>query len=116
MMRRLLCLLVSFAVFVGLLNSLDLGHAFAQANGWSPRERIPGSHDLAVTPLLVADTNGTVHAFHAQAFEDDESGQYMAIFHSTWSLQGGWTKPIDVILPPHRSTFHYWAQCWTSKA
>lgn len=67
---------------------------------WSPRERIPGSHDKAETPYLVADLDQTIHAFYSQPVEDDLSSNTWAIFYSRWTLKQGWTTPIDIILSP----------------
>jgi hypothetical protein len=69
-----------------------------QTDQWSPRERIPGSQDNAETPYLVVDQNRTVHVFHSQnsggrEFEVD-------IVYSRWSLDQGWTEPIDILLSP----------------
>jgi hypothetical protein len=88
----LLTILLSFTI-------LSNGSVAAQPlNQWSPRQRIPGSHDEARTPYLVADQNRTIHAFHSQLVGEDDTER--AIFYSQWTIDGGWTMPVDVILPP----------------
>jgi len=69
-----------------------------EPNQWSPRERIPGSHDEARAPYLVADQNRTIHAFQSQPL--GEYADERVIFYSQWTLEQGWTDPIDIILPP----------------
>jgi len=95
---------VSFCIlFMGILlikSVVQSEHAFAQQPGWAPRARIPGSHDLAPTPWLVEDSSGTIHAFLAQGYRDDDKASETAIFYARWTLGEGWSNLIDVILPP----------------
>lgn len=80
---------------------LALGSSSAGADGWSPRQRIPGIHDDAETPYLVADRDHTVHAFHSQPARTDP--KQLAIVYSRWTLRDGWTGPADIVLPPMRA-------------
>jgi hypothetical protein len=66
---------------------------------WSPIERIPGYADDTLPPYMVADHNRTVHAFSSQWMGDKNNLRY-AIIYSKWSLDNGWTLPVDVILSP----------------
>jgi hypothetical protein len=50
---------------------------------------------------MVADQNRTVHAFNGQ-FDRDSGAS--AIYYRQWSLQRGWTRPNDIILPPREGT------------
>ena len=90
-------LLIGILLFNGVTR---YGHAFAQQPGWAPRARIPGSHDLAPTPWLVEDGSGTIHAFLAQGYSDDDKARETAIFYARWTLRDGWSRLIDIILPP----------------
>lgn len=92
LVRLLIILLISFWM-------LPLAIAAQAPTQWSPRERIPGSHDEANTPYLVSDQNRTVHAFHSQPIGEDESE--LAIVYNQWTRQQGWTTPIDILLPPY---------------
>ncbi|MCL4294777.1 MAG: hypothetical protein KJ077_03585 [Anaerolineae bacterium] len=74
--------------------------ALAQVNLWSPQERIPYYDDDAPSPFLVADRNCTVHAFNSQAIGDTP-----VILYSQWTLEQGWTAPVDILLLPGSSTY-----------
>lgn len=71
-----------------------------RADDWSPRQRIPGIHNDADTPYVLADRDRTVHAFHSQPARADP--KQLAIVYSRWILQDGWTPPSDIIPPPMR--------------
>jgi hypothetical protein len=91
--------LIGFLIILLGLTIVGNGSVAAQAlNQWSPRQRIPGSHNEARTPYLVADQNQTVHAFHSQPVGENDTER--AIFYSHWTIESGWTIPVDVILPP----------------
>lgn len=68
------------------------------AYGWSPDKQVPGYLDDTFTPLLLADRNRTVHALASQWVEN--KGRRLAIVYRQWTLMGGWTRPVDVILSP----------------
>lgn len=72
-------------------------HAGRQA-AWSPDEKVPGYLDDTFTPFLIADRDRTVHAFASQWVENE--GRRRAIVYRQWSLLGGWTRPVDIILSP----------------
>lgn len=70
-------------------------------NEWSPQERIPEYEDITEEPpFLVADRNRTVHAFNSQSVLLDEDTSPKAVVYRQWTLEGGWTKPIDILLNP----------------
>ncbi len=78
-----------------------LGYEPTQASGaygWSPDKQVPGYLDDTFTPFLLADRNRTVHAFASQWVENQ--GRRLAIVYRQWTLMGGWTRPVDVILSP----------------
>ena len=73
---------------------------------WAPQERIPGYDPKTWTPYLVADKNRTVHVFASSLLGDDSSvdkNSIRAIFYRQWTLDGGWTEPNDILLPPIKS-------------
>jgi len=73
--------------------------ASAKSNhGWSPDAKVPGYLDDTFTPFLLADHNRTIHAFTSQWIQND--GRRRAIVYRQWSLAGGWTRPVDILLAP----------------
>lgn len=84
-----------------LLLTVGIGNlaVTAQEPGqWSPDKRVPDYLDDTFTPFLLADQNRTVHAFANQWVGDDNA--QMAIVYRQWSLNGGWTTPVDILLSP----------------
>jgi hypothetical protein len=69
------------------------------SGGWAPDRRIPGYLDDTLAPVLLSDQNRTVHAFASQKIQIGED-QKQAIVYRQWTLTGGWTRPIDVLLSP----------------
>ena len=101
-MRRRLCAVVYLTVVAGVC---QIGRAGAEGvSPWSGRQRIPGSHDEAHTPYLVADRSRTVHAVYSQPLggPDTEVG----VLYTRWTPEGGWIESIDVLLPPYRRQAH----------
>lgn len=93
----------AWLVLTAILLLLTAGPATAvqaqdNMGGWKPDERIPGYLDETFTPVLVADQNRTVHAFASQWV--GQSNRQLAVIYRQWSLAGGWTKPVDILLPP----------------
>ena len=99
MMKPTTLLFVVAVTCVILFAGFGQGSAFASNGyGWSPDERVPGYLDDTFTPFLLADRNRTVHAFASQWVEND--GRRLAIVYRQWTLMGGWTRPVDIILSP----------------
>ena len=69
-------------------------------NTWSPQERVPVYDDSTEPPYMVADQNQTVHAFASQWVGEGEGNPEVAIVYNQWSLERGWTVPIDILLSP----------------
>ena len=67
--------------------------------GWLPDEKVPGYLDDTYTPFLLADHNRSVHAFTSQWVKENDARR-LAIVYRQWSLLGGWTRPVDIILSP----------------
>lgn len=88
-------------VWCWLILSSDarLGLQAQEVRGWTTPQRVPGIDDDTFPPVLVADSNRTVHAFFSQPV-GDEGDNEIAIFYSKWSLKDGWTRPIDILLSP----------------
>lgn len=92
-------LFVVLGAFLVLLIS-GAGNIEAQAStgtGWAPDARVPGYLDDTFTPFLLADRSGIVHAFASQTVGGAND---KAIVYRQWSLQGGWTRPVDILLAP----------------
>jgi hypothetical protein len=87
----------SIALFAILLIALTGNSAWAAPPNirWSTARQIPGYPSKTDPPYLVADRNRTVHALHAQPVNDQP-----AIVYSTWTMERGWTMPVDVLLAP----------------
>jgi hypothetical protein len=69
---------------------------------WSPPETIPLYQLGTLPPILVADQNRTVHAFSSQLV-DVGGGKFLrVIFYNQWSLERGWTIPVDIIISPNK--------------
>lgn len=82
-----------------ILLSIVATDANAQSSvRWSQAEPLWGYEDAADTPYLVSDLNHTVHAFNSRAGEDGA----VDITYRQWTLDQGWTEPIDVILSPEK--------------
>lgn len=65
---------------------------------WSLHERVPGYLDDTLPPYLVADRNRTVHAFTSQMIGEDRP--QLVIVYRQWTLEGGWTDPVDILMSP----------------
>lgn len=63
--------------------------------GWAPANPIP-FYENYFPPYLLADSNRTVHAFNEDPINNRGD---KGIFYRKWTLDNGWTPPIDVILP-----------------
>lgn len=86
-------------VIAWLLVTLNVSQASAQIqNQWQSDERIPGYLDNTLTPYMVGDQNRTVHVFASQVVNEETFQR--AIVYRQWSLTGGWTNVIDILLSP----------------
>lgn len=71
--------------------------------GWTPQALIPQYSPLAMPPTLVQDGSGVVHAFTSMPMSEDEEdplSKEVAIYYRQWTLEGGWTEPVDILLAP----------------
>lgn len=68
---------------------------------WSEPQRVWGYEDRAVPPFLVTGPDGIVHVMNSR-FVSEEFGAGVDITYRRWSIDQGWSEPIDVILSPER--------------
>lgn len=96
---RLLVAAVRFAAVVVILAMIVKGAeprgATAQDIRWAPAQQIPGYAVDTRPPYMVADRTGAVHAFASQRVQGAT-----AVIYRQWTLERGWTRPVDVLLPP----------------
>jgi hypothetical protein len=102
---RLVYLLFIILLITASFDLMTSNEAEAQERSlaWSPQQRIPGYLERTEPPILVVDPAGTVHAFSYQQVGDPDGRSQIAIIHSTWTYQSGWTLPNDIILSPIRN-------------
>ena len=95
-MRLKIILFSLLAVFAITFSRVSIPAHAQPAYQWTPDRKVPGYLDDTFTPFLVADQNRTVHAFVSQWIND--GGRRWAVVYRKWSLAGGWTRPVDVLL------------------
>ena len=101
--NRRMFLNIILMIVIGM-TLLAFPHVAVNAQGespWAPDQRIPGYLDDTLTPVLLADNNGMVHAFASQRSEE---GGPVGIVYRKWSLEQGWTSPVDILLAPTGDT------------
>ena len=77
------------------------GFSLAQGtNQWSSYQRVPGYSNDTLPPYLIADQNNTVHAFVSQWVGQENPS--LAVVYRDWSLNNGWSPPVDILLSPDR--------------
>jgi len=103
--RILIKLILSLFAIAGFTHTSSV--TAVQPNQWTPDERVPGYLDDTFTPFLIADQDRTVHALTSQWIEGLRPRK--AIIYRRWSLMGGWTKPVDILLPPTGNAEFLWA-------
>ena len=98
-MRKFNIILSAFLAEFLLIIFSGSNHVQARAvASWSPDKQVPGYRDETFTPFLVADQNRTVHAFASQWVGTGDRRH--AVVYRQWSLNSGWTRPVDIILSP----------------
>ncbi len=71
-----------------------------QESTWSASQTIPGYDAATVSPILISDQNRTVHAFSSQWINNPDEDPIRAIVYNQWTLENGWTNPVDIIMSP----------------
>lgn len=98
MKSRLIFHLIAFGIIALIIVSVsDRPLAAQQPNQWTAQQRIPNYDNEGKAPYLVADSNKTVHAFNSQKVSEQ-----LVIIYRQWSLERGWTAPIDILLPTEK--------------
>ena len=93
-MRKLQFLSLFAILTIVTFDFTGLGVVRAQGTSpWAPAQHIPLYTDI-YPPIMVSDQNRTVHAFNSESQEDEKT----AIFYRRWSIDQGWTTPIDIQL------------------
>ncbi|MCB0207875.1 MAG: hypothetical protein KDJ52_01015 [Anaerolineae bacterium] len=83
------------SIFISLLIVSSTGNlAFAQEpNKWAISVNIPNYSDNGSPPTLIADQNQTVHVFYGDTFDGAS-----VVMYRQWTLENGWTKPLDIYI------------------
>ena len=89
---------ILIVVFMAVVIGVSFPVQAQPGHQWVADRRVPGYLDDTFTPYLLADQNRTVHAFASQWIDDGD--RRLAIIYRKWSLSGGWTRPVDVLLAP----------------
>ena len=84
------------AIFIVISQMISGSNFLAQISRWSSPETIPGISLESYPPILVADENRTVHAFLSQWVVGGK-----AVIYTQWTLEHGWSVPIDILLSPY---------------
>ena len=71
-----------------------------QESTWTIPQTIPGYDPATVSPILIPDQNRTVHAFSSQWINNPDEDPIRAIVYNQWTLENGWTNPVDIIMSP----------------
>ncbi len=101
MTARKFYLLVIVGIWIGLVSvTSPILYARAQGNqpGWTIAQQVPGYLDDTYTPFVMADKNRTIHAFANQWVGTED--RQLAIVYRKWTMDGGWTSPVDILLWP----------------
>lgn len=85
-----------------LTSKISVRNVDAQGGHWSSPKVMPGFDRDSWTPILISDQYGIVHAFTDQWVGDDGTGRFRAIVYNQWTLERGWTNPIDILLSPSK--------------
>jgi len=100
-MRSKTILFIFLIVFAVVFSAISFPVQAKPARQWASDRKVPGYLEDTFTPFLLADQNRTVHAFTSQWIDD--GSRRLAVVYRKWSLAGGWTRPIDVLLAPSGS-------------
>ncbi len=89
-------LLILCSVFMLILSVVSFPVQAQPAYQWASNRKVPGYLDDTFTPFLLAGQNQTVYAFTSQWIND--GSRRLAVVYRKWSLAGGWTRPVDILL------------------
>jgi len=85
--------LLIIAFIMGWLG-LPVHRVEARPLSWVLAQRIPGYDDDALDPVLVKG-NQVIYAFNTK-----QMGEARVIIFSQWTMNQGWTTPVDILLAP----------------
>lgn len=86
--------ILGWCIFIILIAAVGVPVKAIGLDSWLLANHIP-LYDDEYPPYLVADQNRIVHAFNSQQMENGE----VAILYRTWSVEMGWSSPVDILLP-----------------
>lgn len=89
-------------IFLVLTDGNPVRNAEAQGGRWSPPKVMPGFDTNSWPPTLISDQYGIVHAFTDQWIGNEREGRLRVIVYNQWTLERGWTNPIDILLSPSK--------------
>jgi hypothetical protein len=93
--KFVITIIIAFSV-LGIFSYVQNVYAREYFN-WSPQQRVPGLSNDVYTPVLIADKNRSVHAFISDWV--GETDPQLAVMYLNWTLERGWTTPVDIKLP-----------------
>ena len=93
---------VILTIFLVLTDGNPVRNAEAQGGRWSSPKVMPGFDTNSWPPILISDQYGIVHAFTDQWLGNENEGRLRAIVYNQWTLERGWTNPIDILLSPSK--------------
>ncbi len=64
------------------------------SNQWVTPQQIPNYERTSRPPFIIADHQNRIHAFNYESINATNN----AVFYRSWSPNGGWTPPTDIIL------------------
>lgn len=88
-------LLFLLSLCISLMHSSRSALAQAVDLSWAHPERVPGLRDSGLDPIILTDSEGTIHLFNSQFV-----GDTLSIFYIRWTLKEGWSTLVDIITSP----------------
>jgi len=86
--------IISLLLLVGLIfNTLPVNAQVSPS--WAYPAKVPGLTDSGLDPIILTDSEGTIHIFNSQP-----ANEYLSIFYTRWNYQKGWSALVDIITSP----------------
>jgi hypothetical protein len=93
----------SLALLMVFVNQQSIPLRLAsQETQWSIPQKVPLYQADTYPPILVADQQRTIHAFSSQWIGLESDEPVRAIFYNQWTLERGWTRPVDILISPYQ--------------
>ena len=95
-----------FIIFLCLWGALILASPVRSQTSlsWNTPQIIPGLIDTGIYPIMLSDSEGTIHIFQSQP-----TGGNTGVFYTRWSHEKGWSNLVDIITSPHGDARAYGA-------